>query len=88
MALSPEDRPKACVITRYRDVTSNLRTQLERIIARAGLTPWPKLFQNLRATCATELVAEFPAHVAAEWMGHSTIVTQKHYWRVTAADFE
>ena len=87
-AMLPEDRTKAHVITRYRDANSNLRTQLERIIAKAGLKTWPKLFQNLRATRATELAAEYPAHVAAEWLGHSTMVAQKHYWRVTDADFE
>src|SRR5262249_32651655 len=37
------------VITRYRSTNTNLRTQLIRIIRRAGLKPWPKLFQNLRA---------------------------------------
>jgi hypothetical protein len=35
------------VIRRYRDCNANLRTQLLRIIKRAGLTAWPKLFQNL-----------------------------------------
>ena len=88
LALEPKERAKVHVVTRYRDVNANLRTQLERIIARAGLTPWPKLFQNLRATRATELAAEFPAHVAADWMGHSAMVAQKHYWRTTDADFE
>lgn len=88
IAMAPEDRPKAHIITRYRDANSNLRTQLERIIAKAGLKTWPKLFQNLRATRATELAAEYPPHVAAEWLGHSTMVAQKHYWRVTDADFE
>ena len=76
------------VITRYRDTNGNMRTQLCRIIRKAGLTPWPKLFQNLRSTRATELAAEFPGHVAAEWMGHSTVVAKKHYWRVTEADFD
>jgi integrase len=76
------------VISRYRGSNANLRTQLCRIITKAGLTPWPKLFQNLRSTRATELAAEFPAHVAAEWMGHSTVVADKHYWRVTDADFD
>jgi integrase len=32
------------VINRYRQANINLRTPLERIIGRAGLTPWPKLF--------------------------------------------
>lgn len=38
------------VITRYRLQNVNLRTQLQRIIAKAGLKSWPKLFQNLRST--------------------------------------
>ena len=35
------------VITRYRKSNVNLRTQLLKIIGRAGLVPWPKLWQNL-----------------------------------------
>jgi integrase len=86
----PKVRPlsREPVISRYRDTNANLRTQLLRIIAKAKLTAWPKLFQNLRATRATELAAEHPAHVAAEWLGHSTAVADKHYWRVTDADFD
>jgi integrase len=76
------------VIRRYRGENVNLRTQLLRIIQRAGLTPWPKLFQNLRATRATELVHDFPSHVAAAWLGHSEIIAQKHYRQVTDADYE
>ncbi len=74
-------------ITRYRDDGVNLRTQLQKIIARAGLTPWPKLWQNLRASRATELANEFPAHIAAAWMGHSTLIANKHYWQVTDDDY-
>ena len=76
------------VIARYRDVNANLRTQLLRILAKAGVKPWPKLFQNLRASRATELAAAFPGHVAAAWLGHSTTVAQKYYWQVTDADFD
>ena len=76
------------LIARYRVRGVNLRTQLERIIKEAGLKAWPKLWQNLRASRATELAAEYPAHVAAAWLGHSTLVAQKHYWQVTDADFE
>lgn len=90
----PDFDPKATpmsklpIITRYRDVNANLRTQLLRIIANAGISPWPKLFQNLRASRATELAAEYPGHVAAAWLGHSTTVALKHYWQVTEADYE
>ena len=38
------------VITRYRCSNQNLGTQLRRIVRKAGLKPWPKLFQNLRST--------------------------------------
>jgi len=75
------------VIARHRHTNINLRTQLERIIGRAGLKPWPKLFQNLRASRATEPAAEYPAHVAADWLGHSRLVAAEHYWQVTDADF-
>jgi integrase len=76
------------VITRYRDSNSNLRQQLSRIIARAGLKPWPKLFQNLRSTRETELAAEHPMHITCDWMGNSAAVAKKHYLQVTDADFE
>ena len=76
------------VIRRYRDTNQNLRTQFQRILRRAGVDPWPKLFQNLRASRETELAADYPAHVVAAWMGHSVIVSAKHYLQVTDSDFD
>jgi Phage integrase family len=77
------------VITRYRDASnSNLRTQLLRIIKRAGLRSWPKLFHNLRASRETELAAEFPIHVVCEWIGNSARIAAAHYLQVTEGDFE
>jgi integrase len=75
------------VITRYRAAEQNLRTTFQKVIKRAGLTAWPKLFANLRSSRATELAKEFPGYVAAAWMGHSALVAQKHYWQVTDSDF-
>lgn len=49
------------VITRYRLANVNLRTQLERIIKNAGLTAWPKLFQNLRSSAKFSRVSHFLA---------------------------
>jgi integrase len=77
------------VIARYRGANSNLRTQLTRIIDRAGLKPWPRLFHNLRATRQTELVAaRWPLHVVCEWLGNTELIAAKHYLKVTDADFE
>jgi hypothetical protein len=61
---------------------------LERIIRRAGLTPWPKLFQNLRSTRETELAQHHPIHVVCAWLGNSPAVATKHYLQVRDEDFE
>lgn len=75
------------VITRYRDSNANLRTQFERIIRRAGLEPWEKLFQNMRSTRETELAETYPLHVVTAWLGNSEPVARKHYLQVTDAHF-
>ncbi len=41
----------------------NLRTTMGKIIRRAGLSPWPRLFHNMRSSRETELVERFPVHV-------------------------
>jgi integrase len=75
------------VITRYRQPNVNLRTQLQRIIRKAGLKPWPRLFQNLRSTRETELAEKFPLHVVTAWIGNSQLVARKHYLQVTEEHF-
>jgi hypothetical protein len=76
------------VVNRYRDGSQNLRTELQRIIRRAALQPWPKLFHNLRASRETELAADYPIHVIGAWIGHAAAIAQKHYLQVTDADFQ
>ncbi len=76
------------VITKYRDTTVNLRTQLIRIIHRAGLKAWPKLWHNLRSSRQTELAQEFPLHIVCAWIGNSRAVAQDHYLQVRDTDFE
>ncbi len=76
------------VINRKRWSAANLRTSLLRYIERAKLTPWPRLFQNLRASRQTELTNEFPIHVVCEWLGNSQLIAAKHYLQVTDDHFE
>jgi integrase len=76
------------VISKYRDPKKNFRTRFLRIIRRAGLTPWPKPFHNLRASRETELAAEYPMHVVCAWIGNSALIAQKHYLKVRDEDFE
>ena len=75
------------LITRYRNTNANLRTQLLRIIKKAGLNPWPKLFVNLRSSRETELVERFPMHVVTSWLGNSPDIARRHYLQTTDEHF-
>ena len=72
------------VTNRYRSPDQNLRTTFEKIIKRAGLVPWSRLFQNLRASRETELMAK---HVAS-WIGDSVPVAMRHYAMATDESFQ
>ena len=65
----------------------NLRTGFKRLIKRAGLEFWPRLFHNLRSSCETELLEKFPTHVVARWMGHDVKICMKHYAQMTDDHF-
>jgi len=76
------------VLPSYRSPSKNFRTRMLKIIKRAGLKPWPKLFQNLRSTRQTELEEEFPTHVVCSWMGNSESVARKNYLQVTEDHYD
>ena len=71
------------VISRYRCRNQNLRTQLLRILRKAGVKAWPRLFHNLRASRETELAAQYPIHVICAWIGNTVRIAAKHYLQVT-----
>ena len=71
-----------------RGANSNLRTHLERIVTRAGCQPWPRTFSNLRASFETDLVEQFPAHVAARWLGHTPLIAAMHYLQTRDHHFD
>jgi integrase len=66
---------------------ANLRTTAEKVIERASVETWPRLFQNLRASCETDWVQTYPAHVCAKWLGHSPTIAAQHYLQVRDAHF-
>jgi integrase len=66
---------------------ANLRTQFARLLRRAGLTPWPRLFHNLRASRETELMERFPLQVVTQWIGNTPNIAMKHYLMTTDAHF-
>ena len=65
----------------------NLRQHLLRLIDKAGLQPWPRLFHNLRASAQTDLANRFPIHVVCEWLGNTAGIAAEHYLQVTDAHF-
>lgn len=75
------------VVTRYREKNVNLRTQFERILRRANVDAWPRLFHNLRASRQTELMNSFPAHVVCDWLGNTEAIASKHYLQTTDDHF-
>ena len=76
-------------INSYRDATNaNLRTQFLRILRRAGIKPWERLFHNLRASRQTDLENRFPTHVVCEWLGNTPDVARRHYLQTTEGHFQ
>ncbi|MDB5344372.1 MAG: hypothetical protein JWP89_2749 [Schlesneria sp.] len=75
-------RPKA------RGAHSNLRTTFAKIIAKAGVKPWGKPFQNLRSSRETELMQSHPIHVVTAWLGNTPKVALESYLQVRDSDFD
>lgn len=76
------------VVATHRLGSCNLRTQLMRIIRRAGLEAWPRLFHNLRASRQNELMESHPIHVVCDWIGNSALIAGEHYLHVRESDFD
>lgn len=66
----------------------NLRTSFGKLIKRAGLEMWPRLFHNLRSSWETELMERFPIQVVSRWMGHDARICLKHYAQTTSEHYD
>ena len=66
----------------------NLRTQFERIVERAGLEKWPRLFHAMRSSRESDLVKWHPLHIASRWLGNTPRIAEKHYLITSNADFD
>ena len=67
---------------------ANFRTSFEKIIRRAGLETWSRLWHSMRASCETDLARLYPLAVVAKWLGNTQAVAMRHSVDVTDADFE
>jgi len=69
-------------------VNTNLRSVMLKLIRRAWLLPWPKVFQNLRASCETDLMQNYPIHVVTAWIGNTPKIALGHYLQTLDGDFQ
>lgn len=72
-------KPSDPVIANLRGSEAYLRTGLLKILKKASIKAWPKLFHNLRASRETELLDDFPIKDVCAWIGNSQAVAMKHY---------
>jgi integrase len=66
----------------------NLRTTLLKIVRRAKLVPWPRLWHSMRASCQTDLAAAFPLATVTKWLGNTPAIALRHYVDATDSDFD
>ncbi len=67
---------------------TSLSSAFRKLIKRAGLVAWPRLFHNLRASCETDLMQNHPIHVVTAWIGNTPKIALTHYLQTLDADFE
>ena len=77
-----------CVVEGLKKGCRNLGPQFRKIVKKAGLKPWPKIFHNLRASRETELADEFPIQVVCDWIGHDPQIAARHYLTITDEHFK
>ena len=75
--------------------TKNLGSKLRRYIEKLNkanpedqIEPWPKLWQNLRASACTDMARTLPAHVATAICGHTEQIAREHYWMISDSDLD
>ena len=89
LSASWEEVPEGEKYVVWQNRRKNFDTGFKRILFFAGLSPWQKLFQNMRASAENDLVEDgYPEHVVGSWIGHTTKVQQKHYLRVLDSYFD
>ena len=67
--------------------STNLGTHARRIIKKASVSVWPKVFTNLRASIEKELMQQEPSYKVQAWIGHTDAVARGHYLKVNDEDY-
>jgi hypothetical protein len=65
-----------------------MRTTFGKIVRRAGVEPWPRLWHSLRASCESDLAQSFPLATVTKWLGNTPSVALRHYVDPTEVAFD
>jgi integrase len=83
------DPAEEFVLSGITGTDANVYNTFRRIVKKAGLTPWPRLWHNLRASRDSELSATgLSDHAVSQLMGNSPKVSRDHYKFITQETFE
>ncbi len=73
-------------------IKANLGSVFAGYVERAGLVPWPKIVNNLRASMENDLLngkyGSLSIQVISGWLGHSPRIMLQHYGRIRENDFK
>lgn len=83
----PENK-RQFVINRYRSTSQNIGTTFSKIVKKAGIEPFKKPFNNMRASRSIEIYVDYSPLHECEWVGHSQSVALKHYLKLRDEDFD
>lgn len=76
------------VMFRHRLTVQAYSSIISRAIERAGMVQWPRLLQQLRSSCESDLIGQFPLPVVVKWLGHSIRIAERHYIQVVDSHVE
>ena len=75
------------VLSKYRSPSgAYIRKRLDVLVEKAGLSRWPRITHNLRASRQTELERNNPTHVVCTIMGNTPAVAHRHYLQTSEDD--
>jgi len=83
-----ERAPDAVYVLPRARTTTELGTHAKRLVTKAGVTLWPKLFVNMRGSCSDDLERRGVTEKAINaWIGNTSRIRQRHYHAVRPEDW-
>jgi integrase len=75
------------VIKSFQGTTWKIGEPFQKIACNAGLGTINRPFDNLRMSRSNEVLRQFGEIKESLWIGHSSAIMRKHYFRLSDADF-